>query len=90
MYLVNNTRPDISFEVKIPTRYSAAPTMRHWNEINIILQYIQGMIDLRLLFKNTRGPFAYSGIPMLAIYLIPIMADQKHDSCFLHGGTTIS
>ena len=27
---------------------------------------------------------------MLAIYLIPIMPDRRHDSFFLHGGTVIS
>ena len=27
---------------------------------------------------------------MLAVYLIPIMSDRRHDSFFLHGGTVIS
>ena len=27
---------------------------------------------------------------MLAVYLIPIMPDRRHDSFFLHGGTVIS
>jgi hypothetical protein len=29
MYLVNNTRPNISFAVNLLVRYSAAPTMCH-------------------------------------------------------------
>jgi hypothetical protein len=29
MYLVNNTRPDTVFTVKLLARYSVAPTMRH-------------------------------------------------------------
>jgi hypothetical protein len=31
MYLANNTRSDIAFAVNLLARYSAAPTMRHWN-----------------------------------------------------------
>jgi hypothetical protein len=31
MYLVNNTRSNIAFTVKSLARFSAAPTMRHWN-----------------------------------------------------------
>jgi hypothetical protein len=31
MYLANNTRLDIAFIVNLLVRYSAAPTMRHWN-----------------------------------------------------------
>jgi hypothetical protein len=40
MYLANNTRPDIAFAVNILTRYSAAPTMRHWNGVKDVLQYL--------------------------------------------------
>jgi hypothetical protein len=37
MYLVNNTRPDITFAVNLLTRYSVAPTLRHWNEVKDVL-----------------------------------------------------
>jgi hypothetical protein len=37
MYLVNNTRPDITFVVNLLTRYSVAPTLRHWNEVKDVL-----------------------------------------------------
>jgi hypothetical protein len=37
MYLTNNTRPDIAFAVNYLARHSAAPTIRHWNDINNIL-----------------------------------------------------
>jgi hypothetical protein len=33
MYLVNNTRLDIAFTVNLLTRFNAAPTIRHWNEV---------------------------------------------------------
>jgi hypothetical protein len=37
IYLANNARPDITFAVNCLTRHSATPTMRHWNDITIIL-----------------------------------------------------
>jgi hypothetical protein len=40
MYLVNNTRPDIAFAVNLLARCSAAPTMRHWNGVKDVLQYL--------------------------------------------------
>jgi hypothetical protein len=51
MYLANNTRPDISFAVTCLVRHSAAPTMRHWNDIKNILRYLNGTIDLGLFFR---------------------------------------
>jgi hypothetical protein len=40
MYLTNNTRPDIVFLVNLLVRYNAAPTMRHWNGVKYVLQYL--------------------------------------------------
>jgi hypothetical protein len=40
MYLVNNTRPNIAFTVNLLARYSAASTMRHWNGVKHLLQYL--------------------------------------------------
>jgi hypothetical protein len=37
MYLANNTRPDIIFAVNLLIRYSAAPTMHHWNRVKNVL-----------------------------------------------------
>jgi hypothetical protein len=47
MYLTNNTRPDT---VNYLVRHSAAPTIRHWNNIKNMLQYLIGTIDLGLYF----------------------------------------
>jgi hypothetical protein len=52
IYLTNNTRPDIDFVVNYLTRYSAAPTMRHWNNIKNVLRYLVGTIGLRLFFQK--------------------------------------
>jgi hypothetical protein len=37
IYLANNTRPDIVFTVNLLAKYSAAPTMRHWNGVKDVL-----------------------------------------------------
>jgi hypothetical protein len=50
LYLANNTRPDIAFEVICLTRHITAPTMRHWNDIKNILRYLVGIVDLGLYF----------------------------------------
>jgi hypothetical protein len=36
MYLANNTTPNIAFMINCLGRYSAAPIMRHWNDIKNI------------------------------------------------------
>jgi hypothetical protein len=36
MYLANNTIPDIAFALNLLVRYSAAPTMSHWNGVKDI------------------------------------------------------
>ena len=48
MYLVNCTRPNITFSVNLLARYSFAPTRRHWNEIKHILRYLRRTSDMSL------------------------------------------
>jgi hypothetical protein len=52
IYLANNTRVDISFAINLLARFSAAPTMRHWNGVKDFLQYLQCMPDLDLFYKR--------------------------------------
>jgi hypothetical protein len=40
MYLANSTTPDTAFVVNLLVRYSAAPTMRHWNGVKDVLRYL--------------------------------------------------
>jgi hypothetical protein len=54
MYLTKNIRPDISFAVNLLARFSVAPTMRHWNGVNDVVRYLQGMLDLGIFYKKTR------------------------------------
>jgi hypothetical protein len=52
MYLVNNTRLDIASTVNLLVRYSATPTIRHWNGVNNVLRYLQGTLDLSLFYPK--------------------------------------
>jgi hypothetical protein len=53
MYLANNTRPDIAFAVNLLIRFSATPTMRHWNGVKDVLRYHRGTPDLGVFYlKN--------------------------------------
>ena len=52
MYLVNNTRPDIFFAVSLLARFSSCPTRRHWKGVKHIFRYLQGTIDMELLYSN--------------------------------------
>ena len=38
MNLANYAQPDIAFLVNLLMRYSSAPTQRHWNKVNHVLQ----------------------------------------------------
>jgi hypothetical protein len=89
MYLANNTRPDIAFAVNLLARYNAAPTMRHWNEVNDVLRYLQGTPDLPLFYKKKQDMvlICYADVGYLSD-----PHNYKFQTCFifLHGGTAIS
>ncbi|KAJ9544185.1 LOW QUALITY PROTEIN: hypothetical protein OSB04_023892 [Centaurea solstitialis] len=50
LYLAQCNRPDIAFLVNLLTRFSSAPTQRHWNGIKIIFRYLKGTIDMGLFY----------------------------------------
>ena len=52
MYLVNNIIQNISLSVNLLAWDNSSPTKRHLNEIKHILCYIQGKIDMSLLYLN--------------------------------------
>ena len=52
MYFANCTHLDIAFSVNLLTRYSYAPTQRHWNGIKHILCYLQRTIDIGLFYSK--------------------------------------
>ncbi|XP_070676217.1 secreted RxLR effector protein 161-like [Malus domestica] len=46
LYLAQCIRPDIFFDVNLLTRYSNAPTRRHWNDAKYIFHYLKGTTNL--------------------------------------------
>ena len=50
MYLANYTRFDIAFAVNLLAIFSSASTRRHWNGIKHIMCYLQGTVDMGLLY----------------------------------------
>jgi hypothetical protein len=89
IYHANNTRPDIAFTLNCLARHSAAPTMRHWNDIKNILRYLHGMIDLGLFFRRNQDStlIKYTDVSYLSD---PHNTISQTRFMFLHRGTTIS
>jgi hypothetical protein len=89
MYLTNNTRPDIAFAVNYLARHSAAPTIRHWNDINNILWYLVGTIDLGLYFQKDQDSksIGYADVGYLSD---PLNTMSQTGYVFLHGEIAIS
>ena len=71
MYLSNNTQQDIYFAVSLLARFNSCPTRRHWKGIKHIFKYLQGTIDMGLLYSNASKSelinYAYEGICLIRI-----------------------
>ena len=89
MYLVNCTRPDITFYVNLLARYSSTKKKRHWNEIKHILRYFCGTSDMSLYYsKESKSQLiGYAN----ARYLSDShKARSQMEYIFTYGGATIS
>jgi hypothetical protein len=89
MYLANNIRPDIAFTVNLLARFSAAPTICHWNGVKDVLRYLRGTPDLGLFYLKNQNlslnSYADAG------YLSDPHNDKSQTRfIFLHGRTPIS
>jgi hypothetical protein len=88
MYLANNTRPDIAFTINLLARYSAAPTMCHWNGVKDVLRYLRRTTDLGLFYPKNQDL-------SLIVYADAGYLTDSHNGksqagfVFLHRGTTI-
>jgi len=51
LYLSLMTRPDISWIVGVLSRYSAKPTLAHWNAAKHVLRYLQGTSELGITYS---------------------------------------
>ena len=56
-----HTRPDIAFAVGIVSRFMERPTMLHLNAVKRILRYIQGTMELGLVYMKGTGNYILSG-----------------------------
>ena len=89
MYLANCTRPDIAFSVNLLSRYSSAPTQRHWKGIKHIFRYLRGTVDLGLFYSNGSKSqlIGYADAGYLSD---PHKARSQTGYVFTCGGTAIS
>jgi hypothetical protein len=84
IYLANNTRSDIAFVVNLLARFSAAPTIHHWNGVKDVLRYLRGTPDLSLFYpKNHLSLIGYADAGYLSD---PIMVNPRQDSHFYMEG----
>jgi hypothetical protein len=89
MYLANNMRLDIAFVVNLLARFSAAPTMRHWNGLKDVLQYLQGTPDLDLFYKKNQD-LSLVGYADVGYLSDPHNGKFQTGFMFLHEGIAIS
>jgi hypothetical protein len=89
MYLANNMRLDIAFVVNLLARFSAAPTMRHWNGVKDVLQYLQGTPDLDLFYKKNQD-LSLVGYADVGYLSDPHNGKFQTGFMFLHEGIAIS
>ncbi|XP_049352656.1 secreted RxLR effector protein 161-like [Solanum verrucosum] len=87
MYLANNIRPD--FCSKFIDEIQPCPTRRHWKCFKHIFRYLQGTIDMGLLYSNASKSelIGYADAGYLSD---PHKARSQTGYLFIYGGTTIS
>ena len=52
MYAMLCTRPNISYDVGMVSRYQSNPSEAHWKTIKRILRYLKGTVDYRLCYHG--------------------------------------
>jgi hypothetical protein len=89
MYLANNTRLNIVFVANCLARHNATHTIRHWNGIKNILQYLNVITNLVLFFRRNQESclIRYANVDYLSD---PQNARSQTGFMFLHRGTVIS
>jgi hypothetical protein len=58
MYAILGTRPDLAFTVSIVSRFTSNPTESHIKAVKRIFRYIQGTLEIGLVFRGTIQPLA--------------------------------
>jgi hypothetical protein len=52
IYLLNNTRPDIAYAIEQLARFMSVPAVTHLQIAKQLLQYLAGMINVRITYSN--------------------------------------
>ena len=52
LYLLNWTRPDITFAVNNVARFTCNPTKEHWTAVKRVLRYLKGTIDYGITYTR--------------------------------------
>ncbi|XP_053691577.1 uncharacterized protein LOC128740091 [Sabethes cyaneus] len=52
MYVALTSRPDLCAAVNYFSQFQSYPTEQHWVHLKIVLRYIQGTLDLELVYKG--------------------------------------
>ena len=89
LYHANCTRPDIAFATNLLARYSSAPTRRHWDGIKHLFRYLQGTVDLGLMYYR-KPEFGLVGFADARYLSDPHKARSQTGYVFTIGGTAIS
>lgn len=56
LYLSTKTRPDVAFAVGNVARFCSDPSQTHWSAVKRILRYLQGTIELGILYQQEVQP----------------------------------
>ena len=54
MYMLNSTRPDLSYSVGVLSRYLNSPNKQHVNAAKRILRYLKHTVNLGLTFDGSQ------------------------------------
>ena len=60
MYVMVCTRPDISHAINIVSRYMDNPGKAHWQAVKLILRYLRGTTDIRIVYDRSNNIIAWS------------------------------
>ena len=52
MYAMLCTRPDISYDVRVVSRYQSNLSETRWKVVKRILRYLKGMMNYRLCYQG--------------------------------------
>lgn len=79
LYLSIKTRPDIAYAVNNVARFCAKPTKHHWAAVKRIMRYLNGTLNLGLLYSKEKPKKCFGFSDGLETKMI---ANLYQDTCF--------